>query len=185
MAVITGRGIQSSHSYPPPEMAIFPIRTFPDPVLRMETRAVENFDGDLRRLVDDMLETMYAAPGVGLAAPQIGIAQSVVVCDIGEGPFHLVNPVMEDRSGSWTYEEGCLSVPERYWPIKRSSYARVSACDVDGRPVEYEGDELMGRVLQHELDHLKGVLLLKRLPRRVRKQALKEIREAELAGGDL
>ena len=166
-------------------MTVFPIRTFPDPVLRMKAQPVEHFDGDLRRLIEDMLETMYAAPGVGLAAPQIGIAQRVVVCDIGEGPFHLVNPVMEKKSGSWTYEEGCLSVPERFWPIKRSSFARVSAFDFDGGPVVYEGDELMGRVLQHELDHLEGTLLLRRLPRRVRKQALREIREEDMARGDL
>ncbi len=166
-------------------MAIFPIRKFPDPVLRMKAQTVEHFDGDLRRLIDDLLETMYAAPGVGLAAAQIGIAQRVAVCDIGEGPFHMINPVMEKTSGSWTYEEGCLSVPERFWPIKRSAYARVSAVDVDGRPVTYEGDELMGRVLQHELDHLGGILVLKRLPRRVRKQALREIREEEMTKGDL
>ncbi len=166
-------------------MTVFPIRTFPDPVLRMEAQPVEQFDADLRRLVDDMLETMYAAPGVGLAAPQIGIAQRVVVCDVGEGPFHLINPVMDKKSGSWTYEEGCLSVPERFWPIKRSAFARVTAVDYDGHPVVYEGDELMGRVLQHELDHLEGVLLLRRLPRRVRKQALREIREEDMAKGDL
>ena len=166
-------------------MAIFPIRTFPDPVLRMKARTVEHFNGDLRRLIDDLLETMYAAPGVGLAAAQIGIAQRAVVCDIGEGPFHMINPVMEKTSGSWTYEEGCLSVPERFWPIKRSAYARVRAVDVDGRPVTYEGDEIMGRVLQHELDHLEGILVLKRLPRKVRKQALREIREEGMTKGDL
>lgn len=164
-------------------MAIFPIRIYPDPVLRMEARPVEHVDDDIRRLVDDMLETMYEAPGVGLAAPQIGISLQVVVCDLGEGPFHLINPVMEETSGSWTYEEGCLSVPERYWPIKRSAYARASGLDVDGRSVMYDGDELLGRVLQHELDHLEGTLLLKRLPRRVRKEALRELRQEGLARG--
>lgn len=164
-------------------MAIFPIRTFPDPVLRMAAGPVEHIDGDIRRLVDDMLETMYEAPGVGLAAPQIGISLQVVVCDVGEGPFHLINPTMEETSGSWTYEEGCLSVPEHYWPIKRSAYARASGLDADGISVTYEGDELIGRVLQHELDHLDGTLLLKRLPRRVRKDALRELREEGLAGG--
>ncbi len=168
-----------------PEMTVFPIRKFPDPVLLMKARTVEQIDGDLHRLIDDLLETMYAAPGVGLAAAQIGIAQRVAVCDIGEGPFHMINPVMEKKSGSWTYEEGCLSVPERFWPVKRFAYARVSAVDVDGRPVTYEGDELMGRVLQHELDHLEGIIVLKRLPRRVRKQALREIREEEMTKGNL
>ncbi|MEE9205831.1 MAG: peptide deformylase [Acidimicrobiia bacterium] len=164
-------------------MAIFPIRIYPDPVLRMAARPVETVDHDVRRLVDDMFETMYQAPGVGLAAPQIGIPLQVVVGDIGEGPFHLINPVMEETSGSWTYEEGCLSVPERYWQIKRSAYARASGLDADGRSVTHEGDELVGRVLQHELDHLKGTLLLKRLPRRVRKDALRELRQEGLTRG--
>jgi len=161
-------------------MAIFPIRTYPDPVLRMEAQPVGHIDADVRRLVDDMLETMYDAPGVGLAAPQIGVSLQVVVCDIGEGPFHLINPVMEETSGSWTYEEGCLSVPEYYWPIKRAAYARASGLDLDGNAVVYEGEELMGRVLQHELDHLAGTLLLRRLGRRTRKEALKQIREQGL-----
>lgn len=166
-------------------MAIFPIRTYPDPVLRMEARPVTELDGDLHRLVDDMFETMYEAPGVGLAAPQIGISIQVVVCDIGEGPFHLINPTMDETSGSWTYEEGCLSVPERFWPIKRAAYARASGVDVDGNPVTYEGEELIGRVLQHELDHLQGTLLLKRLTRRVRKEALREIREGDVSRGGM
>lgn len=158
-------------------MAVFPIRTFPDPVLRMAASPVEVFDAELRRLVDDMGETMYAAPGVGLAAPQIGVSLRVVVFDTGEGVRHLVNPVMEETSGSWVYDEGCLSVPEHWWPIERASYARARGRDVDGREVVYEGDELMGRVLQHELDHIDGVLLLDRLGRRARKEALRELRE--------
>lgn len=161
-------------------MAIFPIRTYPDPVLRMEAQPVRDIDDDIRRLVDDMLETMYNAPGVGLAAPQIGVSLQVIVCDVGEGPFHMINPVMEQTTGSWTYEEGCLSVPEYYWPIKRASFARASGLDLDGNTVVYEGEELMGRVLQHELDHLGGTLLLRRLGRRTRKEALKQIREQGL-----
>ena len=164
-------------------MAIFPIRTYPDPVLRMAARPVDAIDADIHRLVEDMLETMYEAPGVGLAAPQIGVSLQVVVCDIGDGPFHLINPVMEKTSGSWTYDEGCLSVPERFWPIKRPAYARARATDLDGNEVVYEGEELMGRVLQHELDHLDGTLLLKRLPRRTRKEALRELHEEDLARG--
>ena len=158
-------------------MAIFPIRTFPDPVLRMKATPVTSFDEELRRLVADMLETMYAAPGVGLAANQIGVALSVFVFDIGEGPHHVINPVLEETSGSWTYDEGCLSVPERYWPITRPALATVSGVDVHGDPVRYRGDELVGRVLQHEFDHLGGTLLLARLGRRTRKQAMRELRE--------
>ena len=161
-------------------MAIFPIRTFPDPVLRTPTRPVEEIDGSVRRLVDDMFETMYEAPGVGLAAPQIGVSLRVIVFDIGDGPHHLVNPEMLETSGSWTFDEGCLSVPDRYWPIKRPGFARARGLDLEGNEIEYAGDELLGRVLQHEIDHVDGILLLERLPRRTRKQALKEIREESL-----
>jgi len=164
-------------------VAIFPIRTFPDPVLRSPAAEVEEFGDDIRRLVDDMFETMYDAPGVGLAAPQIGIPLRVIVFDIGEGPHAMVNPVLRETSGKWTFEEGCLSVPERYWPIERSGFARATGFDPAGKPVEHAGDELMGRVLQHETDHLEGMLLLERLPRRTRKQALREMREEEWARG--
>lgn len=161
-------------------MAIFPIRTFPDPVLRTPTEDVEAFDDALRRLADDMLETMYDAPGVGLAAPQIGVPRRVFVADAGDGPFVMVNPRLVETSGRWKLEEGCLSVPGHWWQITRPAYAKARGFDLDGRPVEYEGDELMGRVLQHEIDHLDGVLLLERLPKRVRKKALREIREEQL-----
>ena len=161
-------------------MAIFPIRTFPDPVLRTPTHPVEEIDGSVRRLVDDMFETMYEAPGAGLAAPPIGVSLRVIVFDIGDGPHHLVNPEMLETSGSWTFDEGCLSVPDRYWPIKRAGFARARGLDLDGNEIEYAGDELLGRVLQHEIDHVDGMLLLERLPRRTRKQALKEIREESL-----
>ncbi len=146
-------------------------------MLRTPATRVDVIDGDIRRLAADMLETMYEAPGVGLAAPQIGVTLQVIVFDIGEGPHLMVNPVLLETSGKWTYEEGCLSVPERFWPISRASFARARGLDLDGNEVEYAGEELMGRVLQHETDHLQGVLLLERLSRRARKQALKEIRE--------
>jgi peptide deformylase len=161
-------------------MAIFPVRTFPDPVLRTRATVVTEFDAGLSRTVDDMLETMYSAPGVGLAANQIGVSLSVFVFDIGEGPHHVVNPVLEGTSGTWTYEEGCLSVPNKYWPIARPSFAAVSGVDVHGRPVRYEGDELTGRVLQHEFDHLQGMILLSRLGRRTRKAALRALREESM-----
>jgi peptide deformylase len=164
-------------------MAIFPIRTFPDPVLRSAARAVDDVDGDVRRLIDDMLETMYEAPGVGLAAPQIGVSLRVIVFDIGEGPHHMINPELVETSGSWTFDEGCLSVPDRYWSIKRDGFARAKGIDGDGKEIEYAGEELMGRVLQHEIDHIEGTLLLQRLPRRVRKQALKELRDEVLGLG--
>ncbi|HHC07127.1 MAG TPA: peptide deformylase [Actinobacteria bacterium] len=160
-------------------MAVHPIRTFPDPVLRTPAAEVTEFDDALDKLVEDMLETMYAAPGVGLAAPQIGVPKRVFVADIGEGPFELVNPEIVEVRGAWEYEEGCLSVPGRFWPITRSAYVRARGVDRRGRPVTYEGDELMGRVLQHEIDHLEGILLLERLPKRVRTRVLRELREEE------
>lgn len=159
-------------------MAIFPIRVYPDPVLRSDAAPVELFDDELRRLADDMLETMYDAPGVGLAAPQIGIAKRIFVADIGEGPLVMVNPEIVETSGTWEFEEGCLSIPEHWWEFSRPSFARAAGFDVEGNPLEYEGDELMGRVLQHEIDHLAGELLIDRLGRSQRKKALAELREA-------
>jgi peptide deformylase len=158
-------------------VAVFPIRTYPDPVLRSPAAPVARIDDDIRRLVADMLETMYRAPGVGLAAPQIGVALQVVVFDIGDGPHHLVNPVLLETSGSWTFDEGCLSVPDRFWSVRRPGFARARGLDLEGKEVEYAGQELLGRVLQHETDHLNGMIILDRLPRRLRKQALKELRE--------
>jgi peptide deformylase len=159
-------------------MAIFPIRVYPDPVLRSEVARVEVFDDELRRLADDLFETMYDAPGVGLAAPQIGIAKRVFVADIGEGPFVMVNPEVIETSGEWVFEEGCLSIPEHWWAFARPSFARAVGQDLDGNDIEYSGDELLGRVLQHETDHLFGKLLLDRLGRSDRKRALAELREA-------
>jgi peptide deformylase len=166
-------------------MAIYPIRTFGDPVLRTGAADVSDDPKSLERLVDDMLETMYEAPGVGLAAPQIGISKRIFVADIGEGPFTMVNPEIVEVSGSWTYDEGCLSVPGYYWPIKRPGYAKARGFDVYGEPVEFEGDELMARVLQHEIDHLNGMLLIERLSRRERRQALRDIREGSVGSADL
>lgn len=161
-------------------MAIFPIRTFGDPVLRTRAQEIEKVDDGIRRLVADMIETMYDAPGVGLAAPQIGISRRVVVFDAGDGPKALINPVLLESSGDWVFDEGCLSVPGRFWPIERPAFARATGLDEFGEPVEYAGEELLGRVLQHEIDHLEGMLLIERLERRVRKQALRELREEAL-----
>lgn len=161
-------------------MSIFPIRTFPDPVLSMRASDVTVFDTDLRRLVDDMLETMFDAPGVGLAAPQIGVSKRIFVADIGEDPFVMVNPQIVATSGKWKFEEGCLSVPGRYWHIKRPEYARAEGVGLDGEFVAFEGEDLMGRVLQHEIDHLDGTVLLAHLSARVRRQVLKELREESL-----
>ena len=158
-------------------MAIFPIRTFGDPVLRLRTPQVEVFDGALRRLAEDMIETMYDAPGVGLAAPQIGVSKRICVFDAGDGPQVLVNPEIVETSGTWAFDEGCLSVPGHYWPIERPSYARAVGQNLDGAPVEYAGEELLGRVLQHEIDHLNGMLVIERLDRPTRKAAMRDLRK--------
>jgi peptide deformylase len=163
-------------------MPIYPIRTFGDPVLRMTAAPVGPIDASVHRLVEDMTETMYAAPGVGLAAPQIGIARAVVVFDAqdGEGARVLINPEMVEATGEFEFEEGCLSVPGHFWPITRHEFAHARGLDLSGQVVEYSGVGLMGRVLQHELDHLKGILLLERLDRRRRKQALRELADEAL-----
>ncbi len=165
-------------------MALYPIRIFGDPVLRATAADVADDPESLERLVADMLETMYEAPGVGLAAPQIGISKRIFVADVGEGPFMMVNPEIVEVAGSWTFDEGCLSVPGYYWPIKRPDYAKARGFDIDGNEIELEGDELMGRVLQHEIDHLHGMLLLERLSRRMKKEALRDIREQSLGLAD-
>ena len=166
-------------------MAIFPIRTFGDPVLRLETKPVEEIDEKVRTLVRDMIETMYEAPGIGLAANQIGVSRRIAVFDIQDelGPRVMINPQLVETAGDWEYDEGCLSVPNHYWEISRPAFVRVTALDLDASPVEYAGDGLIGRVLQHELDHLDGHLLLDRLTKRVRKLALKDLREEALGLG--
>ena len=161
-------------------MAVFPIRTFGDPVLTMPAAAVAVVDDSIRRLIEDMIETMYAAPGVGLAAPQIGVSKAVMVFDAGDGPHAVINPVIVETSGKWTFDEGCLSVPDRFWPISRPAFAKVSGLDEHGQPTMHEGEELLGRVLQHEVDHLQGTLLLERLSRKVKREAMKELREETL-----
>ncbi len=145
-------------------------------MLRISTRPVEVFDDALRRLADDMLATMYDAPGVGLAAPQIGVQKRICVFDAGDGPRVLVNPEIVEASGEWEFEEGCLSVPGHFWNITRPAYVRAVGQDLDGARVEFAGEELLGRVLQHETDHLNGRLLIERLDRAARKAALRDIR---------
>jgi peptide deformylase len=164
-------------------VAIFPIRTFGDPVLRAPAERVGRIDKGVRRLVADMLETMYDAPGVGLAAPQIGVSRRVVVFDAGEGGRVLINPELVETSGEWLFDEGCLSVPGRFWPITRPGFARVRGLDLEGREVEYGGDELVGRIIQHEVDHLNGMLLIERLDGKLRKQALRDLRDEALGLG--
>lgn len=163
-------------------MAIFPIRTFGDPVLRIETKPITDIDATVHNLAKDMIETMYDAPGVGLAANQIGMSRRMAVFDANDdlGPRVMINPEIVETAGEFEMEEGCLSVPGHWWEISRPAFARVKAIDLDGNDVEYAGDGLLGRVLLHEVAHLDGGLLLDVLPKRVRKKALKELRDEAL-----
>jgi len=160
----------------------FAIRMFGDPVLRQPTREVTELNGELARLVDTMIETMNEAHGVGLAAPQIGVQKRLYTYDVGEGPAVLINPEIVDTRDEWTFEEGCLSVPGLQFDIVRPKVVTVRAVDLDGNEVVIEGDELMGRLIQHEVDHLDGVLLLQRLDPERRRQALRELRTRAFDG---
>ena len=123
---------------------------------------------------------MYAAPGVGLAAPQVGIERRIFVYDVGEGPVTVINPEIVESRGEWEYEEGCLSVPDLHWPIVRPKEVHLVGRDLQGNELSIEADELLGRVFQHELDHLDGILLLERLEKDQRKQAMRVLRARAL-----
>jgi peptide deformylase len=143
---------------------------------------VDGFDGALARLAEDMLETMYDAPGVGLAAPQIGRSIRLIVFDDhqGSGPRRLVNPTLSDFEGEQTGEEGCLSLPGLYFQVTRAMRVRAEGFDVDGTPVEIAGEGLLARILQHEVDHIDGMLFIDRLSEADRREALRLLREQEL-----
>ena len=151
------------------------IVTFGHPALTTKSSNIEKIDDYIVSLSKKMINIMYEAPGVGLAAPQIGINKNIFVFDAGEGPKVAINPKIEDLQGDIIFMEGCLSLPGYYWDIERFEYAKVSCLNENGEETIYEGEDLLGRVLQHEYDHLQGHLLLKKLKRKIRKEALKEI----------
>ena len=151
------------------------IITFGHPALISKSSDIEEIDDYIVNLSQKMIKIMYDAPGVGLAAPQIGINKNIFVFDAGNGPFVAINPKMVKKEGNITFLEGCLSLPGYYWDIERAEYAKITCLNDDGNEVVYEGEDLMGRVLQHEYDHLKGKLLIKSLKRKSRKEALREI----------
>lgn len=161
-------------------MSPFEIRTFGDPVLRRRASEVTDIDGSLVRLVDDMLTTMYEAPGIGLAATQVGVEKRLFVYDLDDDPQVIVNPTISESRGEWVFEEGCLSVPGLSWEIVRPKEVHLTGYDLDGNEVSIEADELLARLFQHELDHLDGVLLLEHLEDDVRKAALRTLRERTL-----
>ena len=165
-------------------MARLPILTAPDPRLKQKAARVERVDAALVQLMDDMLETMYAAPGIGLAAPQVGVGKRVVVMDVGKteedrAPLCMANPeivwVSEDDN---TYEEGCLSVPEHYGQVVRPRAVRVRYLDREDEIREIEADGLLATVIQHELDHLDGVLFIDHLSALKRNMILRKLTKA-------
>ena len=165
-------------------MALLPILTLPDPRLREISKAVEKVDGEIHRLLDDMLETMYDAPGVGLAAIQVGHAKRIVVIDIAKddqpkAPLFLINPeitwVSEELG---VYREGCLSVPECFEEVQRPARVRFRHLDRDGVLREAEADGLLATVVQHELDHLEGGLFIDHLSRLKRERVVKKFTKA-------
>ena len=164
-------------------MATYTIRTYGDPVLRQRASEVEEIDGRIKQLADDMARTMYEAPGVGLAAPQVGVQRRLFVYDThdGDGLQTIVNPVLTESSGEWVFEEGCLSVPGLSWEIVRPKEIHLTGFDLDGNEVSIEADEYLARVLQHELDHLDGVLLVERLDEDQRRQAKRILRARAMA----
>ena len=183
-------------------MEAYAIRTYGDPVLRSAAKDIANIDSKLLAVCDHMHEAMVTAQGIGLAAPQVGIQQRFFVYDIEavndlegtEGAVRrssrkksksaeesrmgvLINPVIIEAEGEWAYEEACLSVPNLSWDIIRPKTIHVSGFDIDGNEVEFEADELFSRLIQHEIDHLDGVLLIDRLDEDTRKAARRTLRE--------
>lgn len=160
---------------------IIPIRILGDPVLKTPAKPVEDFDDGLRRLAQDMLETMYDAPGVGLAGPQVGISLRLFVFDDGvTGPSFMANPELLWVEGEIVEEEGCLSIPGPFHPTRRFASITCRGQNLAGDPVEMSGEGLLARIFQHETDHLDGTLFIDRLSEDSRKAVLAELRRIEL-----
>ncbi|MBV8631904.1 MAG: peptide deformylase [Silvibacterium sp.] len=160
---------------------------YPDPVLERQTEPVTEFDDDLRKLVDDMFESMYAAKGIGLAAPQVGVSKRLTVIDLSfkerpEDRIILINPEVILKEGKQYEEEGCLSLPEIREKVSRAAKVKVRAQDLDGKWFEMEGTELLARAFQHEIDHLDGILFIRRLSALKRDLIIRRIRKMQKAG---
>ena len=166
---------------------IYPIVKFPDPILQRPAEPVTEFDDELRKLVADMFESMYAAQGIGLAAPQIGVAKRLTVIDLSnkkepKDKIVLINPEITLREGKQLEEEGCLSLPEIREKVRRAARVVVKAQDEYGNWSEREGTELLARAFQHEIDHLDGVLFIFRISALKRDLVLRRIRKMQRAG---
>lgn len=155
----------------------YTIRTFGDPVLKTKAAAVTEIDGKIARLVDDMFDTLYDSDsGIGLAAPQIGVQKQIFVWDMDDEPMVVINPEIVESRGEWVYDEGCLSIPGLYVEMLRPNEVLMRGLDLNGNTVEIEASELAGRLFQHELDHLNGVLMFDRMTPEQRKEAMAEYR---------
>ncbi len=158
----------------------YEIRTYGDPVLKTKAAEVADIDGKVARLVDALFETLHRSDsGLAIAAPQVGVQKQVFVWDMDDEPMAIINPQIVESRGEWVYEEGCLSIPGLYVEMVRPNEVLLRGWTVDGDEVELEADELMGRMFQHELDHLHGVLMFDRMEADQRKQALVEYRRIQ------
>ena len=160
---------------------------YPNPVLARRGEAVTVFDAELKQFVDEMFDSMYAAQGIGLAAPQISISKRIAIVDVSfqknpEDKIVLINPEIVDREGRQVEEEGCLSLPEIREKVTRAEWVKVKAQDVTGKWVEVEGRELLARALQHEIDHLDGILFIDHLSRLKRDLVLRKIKKLQKNG---
>lgn len=168
-------------------MSVLTILEFPDERLRKKAVAVQAVDGNIKKLVDDMLETMYQAKGIGLAATQVNVHQRIVVIDVSEEkdkPLCLINPEIIDKDGLEESEEGCLSVPGFFEKVTRAERIKVKALDKEGKPIEFEANDLLAVCVQHELDHLEGKLFvdyISALKRQRIKKKLEKIHKLELS----
>jgi peptide deformylase len=162
-------------------LGVMSIKILGEPVLREAARRVERFDASLARVVDDMFETMYAAPGVGLAAPQVGISSRFFVFDDGDGLAGFVgNPELCDFARPEMNDEGCLSIPGPFHPTERAMLVRLRGSDLEGSPIEIVAEDLLARIFQHETDHLSGALYIDRLDDGGRREVMRQLRELEL-----
>jgi peptide deformylase len=166
---------------------VYPIVKFPDPILQRPSEAVTVFDDDLRRLVDDMFESMYVAHGIGLAAPQIGVPKRITVIDLSfqktpADKIALINPEVVTKEGKIFEEEGCLSLPDIREKVARAANVKIRAQDLEGNWFEREADDLLARAFQHEIDHLDGILFIFRISALKRDFVLRKIRKLQRAG---
>jgi len=167
-------------------MAVLEIRKYPEKILREKTEEVSEFNDELQKLIDDMIETMYAAPGVGLAANQVGISKQVAVIDVSPGDqssslMVLINPEIVFSEGEEASEEGCLSIPEYTTIVKRAKKVRVKCLDRDRKPCELDAEGLLAKAIQHEVDHLNGFLFIDRIGR-IKKEFFKKRYSRERSG---